>query len=390
MKKGSQGSAAVLSSAVPELPERSMAKQLLGRMLFGLAVFAAFWLTVPVGSAERPLQLGLGALAVGGMLIGVRIPLPGTLLAAAATAAGLGCGVAVDPFLFASAGVFALAERRGTRRIPWWLLVIGVVLAHGTLVLGGDPEDLAFLERTRILLLSAVILAVAWVLGVRTRHAREMAGARARSEERLRLARDVHDALSHSLSAIGVQAGVAAHVETLGEPELRTTLREIEAQSRDSLAELKMLLHRERAEGAPVEPGSATPLPLSAALRDLVRTAERTGLRAELDCSVGVDELPAAVRITVHRMVQEAITNTLRHSTATELMVTVTTDGATLEVAVSDNGHGAPSGFREGHGLRGMRERVELLGGDLRIEGTGDGVTVGLQLPLPGADGVSR
>lgn len=377
-------------SAVPGPSGWSTWKTFLGRLLFGLAVFAAFWLTVPVAVAERPFQLVLGASAVGGMLIGGWVPLPGALVAAAATAVGLACGVSVDPFLLASVGVFAVAERFGSRRFPWWLLVIGIVLGLGTLVLGADPDSLEFVDRTRILLLSALVLAAAWVLGVRTRHAREAAGARARSDERLRLARDVHDALSHSLSAIGVQAGVAAHVEKLGEPGLRTALREIETQSRDSLAELKTLLHRERAEDAAAGPGPVSSLPLSASLSDLVRTAERAGVSVVLDCSGDLDELPATVRATVHRVVQEAITNSRRHSSATELMVTVTTGGVMLEVTVSDNGHGAQCGFREGHGLRGMKERVELLGGELHVESTTAGFTIDVRLPLTGDYGGPR
>lgn len=358
---------------------------LLLRLLFGLAVFAGFWLTVPVVAADRPLQLALGAAAVGGMLVAVQAPLLSSLVAAAATAVGLGCGVTVDPFLLASVGVFAVAERRGSRRFPWWLLVIGITLVLGTLVLGGDPGSTEFVDRTRILLLSALILAAAWVLGVRTRQARETAEARARSAERLRLARDVHDVLSHSLSAIGVQAGVAAHVKTLGEPELRDALREIETQSRDSLAELKALLHRERETFTTSEPDPMASLPLLESLRDLARTAELAGLRVELDYAGDLDELSAPVRRTAYRVAQEAITNALRHAAATELMITVATDNATLDVTVSDNGRSAQAGFRDGHGLTGMRERVEMVGGEMRVEATSSSFTVHARLPLPGA-----
>lgn len=375
------------ASATPGAPEHLTWKVLLGRLLFGLTVFAAFWLTVPVADADRPLQLVLGAAAVGGMLVGVRVPLLGSLVAAAATAGGLGCGVSVDPFLLASVGVLAVAERHGSRRFPWWLLVIGIVMVLGTLVLGGDPGDTEFVDRTRTVLLSALVLAAAWVLGVRTRQARETAEVRARSEERLRLARDVHDVLSHSLSAIGVQAGVAAHIETLGEPELRNALREIEATSRDSLSELTTLLHRERTANTPGEPDSMASLPLAESLRDLVRTAERGGLRVELDCSGDLEELPAPVRTTVHRVAQEAITNALRHAAATELVITVTTDNVALGVTVSDNGQGAQPGFREGHGLTGMRERVELVGGVLHIEDSAAGFTVHSRVPLSGSIG---
>lgn len=373
--------------ALPEVSEHRTWKALLGRLLFGFAVFAAFWLTVPVVDADRRLQLMLGAAAVGGMLVGARVPLLGSLVAATATAAGLGCGVTVDPFLLASVGVLAVAERSASRRFPWWLLVIGFVLTLGTLVLGGDPGSTEFVDRTRTLLLSALVLAAAWALGVRTRQSRETAEARARAEERLRLARDVHDVLSHSLSAIGVQAGVVAHVKTLGESELRDALREIEIQSRGSLAELKALLHRERETDTAMETDPMASLPLAESLRDLVRTAERAGLRVELDFSGDLDGSPAHIRTTVHRVAQEAITNALRHAVGTELMITAATDNTTLDVMVCDNGRGAQVGFGEGHGLTGMRERVEMVGGDLRVEATSAGFTVHARLPRSGGIG---
>lgn len=370
-----------------EASEHRIWKALLGRLLFAIAVFAAFWLTVPVSDADRPLQLVLGAVAVGGTLVGVRFPLLGSLAAAASTGVGLGCGVTADPFLLASVGVLAVAERSRSRRFPWWLLIVGIVLTLGTLVLGGDPGSTEFVDRTRTLLLSALVLTAAWVLGVRTRQSRETAGARARSEERLRLAREVHDVLSHSLSAIGVQAGVVAHVKTLGESELRDALREIETLSRDSLAELKTLLHRERTADAPVEPDPVASLPLTESLRDFVRTAERAGLRMELDFSGDLDGVPPHVRTIVRQVVQEAITNALRHAAATALVITVATDNGMLDVTVRDNGRGVQAGFWEGHGLTGMRERVEMIGGVLQLGGTAAGFTVHSRLPLSRGNG---
>ena len=371
-----------------ESPENRTRKTNLGLLLFGIAVFGVFWLTVPVPETDRPLQVLLGATAVGGMLVGTRAPLLGALVAAVSTGVALGNGVTVDPFLLASVSVLTVAERSRSRRFPWWLLAMGVVLTLGTLILGGDPGSADFVDRARTLLLSALVLAAAWVLGVRTRQSRETAEARARSAERLRLARDVHDVLSHSLSAIGVQAGVAAHVRTLGEPELRDILREIETQSRESLADLKTLLNRERATDAIGEPGYAAPLPPTGSLLDLVRTAERAGLSVKLDCSCDPDELPPLVRSTVHRVVQEAVTNALRHAAATELMISVASDDVTLFLTVSDNGRIASAGFSDGHGLTGMRERVEIIGGDLHLEGTAAGFIVHARLPLSGDTGV--
>lgn len=173
----------------------------------------------------------------------------------------------------------------------------------------------------RGVLLGAVVLAVSWVLGVRTRQAQQVAEEQVRADERLRLARDVHDVLSHSLGAIGVRAGVTAHVDALGEPELREALGAIESQARDSLAELKLLLQRER--DGKLETAAAS-LPLSGILREVSATARLAGLEVDLRYDSEVDQLPPLIRTTVHRVAQEAVTNALRHAGATRLTLTVT------------------------------------------------------------------
>lgn len=351
----------------------------LGTLLFSLTVFAGMWLTVSAPAGLRTWQLVLGVLAVVGTVLSGWFPLVGVFLAGIATALGWSFGVTADPFLMVSVGVLTFAERRGSRRFPWWLLIVWAGLMVTALILGSPPDAAGFEDRMRGALLSAIVLAAAWVLGVRTRQARLEAAARARTDERLRLARDVHDALSHSLGAIGVQAGVAAHVTALGEPELRATLREVESQARSSLLELKSLLHSERS--AVMESDTAS-LPLTGLLRDTARTAERSGLEVEMDIMERIDAVPAAVRTTVHRIVQEAVTNAIRHAKASTLSISATVLDAGVEVVVSDDGIGAPDGVREGHGLTGMRERVALVGGDLSIEPTPTGLTVTAHLPF--------
>ncbi|MFT3798908.1 sensor histidine kinase [Microbacterium sp.] len=351
----------------------------LGVLLFSLAVFAGLWLTVLVSAGWRWPQLMLGAMAVLGAVLSRWVPFTGALLAGVATAVAGGFGVTADPFLLAGVGVFSVAERRGSRRFPWWLFAACALLALAALVLGNPPGAQEFEVRMRGVLLSAVVLVAAWVLGVRTRQVRQEAAARARTEERLRLARDVHDVLSHSLGVIGVRAGVAAHVTALGEVELRETLREVESQARSSLAELKGLLQRERADETETTTAS---LPLTGLLRDVANTAERSGLRVELDCSESLDRLPVIVRTTVYRVVQEAVTNSIRHAAASTLHICAVWADATVEVTVRDDGIGARDGVREGHGLTGMRERVALAGGHLRIDLTSEGFAVTARLPL--------
>ena len=354
----------------------------LGVLLFAVAVFVGLWLTVPVSAGSRWPQLTLGAVAVLGALLSRWVPFTGALLAGIVTAIAWGFGVTADPFLLAGVGVFAVAERRGSRRFPWWLFAVCVLLVLAALVLGNPPEVQGFDVRMRGVLLSAVVLVAAWVLGVRTRQARQEAAGRARVDERSRLARDVHDVLSHSLGAIGVRAGVAAHVTALGEAELRGSLREVESQARSSLAELKGLLQRERSGEPESTPAS---LPLTGLLRDVASTAERSGLRVELDCPESLDRLPVVVRTTVYRVVQEAVTNSIRHAAASTLRISAALTDATVDVTVRDDGIGARDSIREGHGLIGMRERVALAGGHLRLDLTSEGFAVTARLPL--ADG---
>lgn len=245
--------------------------------------------------------------------------------------------------------------------------------------LGLDAEGVE--GRFRGLLLSAVVLSASWVLGVRTRQVRVEVAARSRAEERLRLARDVHDVLSHSLGTIGVQAGVAAHVSSLSEDDLRVLLRDIEGDARESLKELKELLQRERAGDADAD-WAPSSLRLTALLEDIGQSAERAGLRTRLDIAALVDALPAAAGSTVHRVVQEAVTNAIRHASASSLVIAVRVSDDGVNVEVRDDGHGAPDGLREGYGLTGMRERIALAGGTLSVAATARGFSVAATLPL--------
>ena len=343
----------------------------------GLVIVAVLWLTVvPLGVADRSAQAVLAAVALAGVVITVRLPVIAAIVTGLATCAAWLLGDTADPFVLTGFAVFVMAERRGSRRFPWWMF--GAAAGVALVMLGFSAEGSE--GRFRYLLLSAVVLAAAWVLGVRTRELQRESAARSRAEERLRLARDVHDVLSHSLGTIGMQAGIAAHVSSLGESDLRDVLREVEVSARGSLAELMGLLQRERPdETASGEASSA--LSLTATLTDLARSAERGNLRVQLHIIGDIDGLPAAVRTTVHRIVQEAVTNCVRHAAASALIIRVHTAGAGVLVEVIDDGRGGTPSGRDGHGLTGMRERVAILGGTLQIDTAAPGFTVLATLP---------
>lgn len=351
-------------------------------LVLGLAVVVALWLTViPADATFRWIQILLASSAVAGLLVSRYRPLPGVILTGAATAAAWLLGVTTDPCVLTGFAVFLLAERRGIRRIPRWLPAWGLLLFAGLLVFSAAGIE----ERLRWIVLSSIVLAGAWALGVRTAQARREAAARSRAEERLRLARDVHDVLSHSLGTIGVQAGVAAHVSTLDEKDLRGVLRDIEDGARSSMSELKLLLQHERQD-------QTASLPPAAALADVIAAAERVGIAAELNVRGDLQAIPAAARTTTLRIVQEAVTNTIRHTKASAMTVELQLSPEGIRICVADNGRGSANAIAEGHGLRGIRERAELMGGTLSIdsESTGLGITAWLPITIPAEAEESR
>ncbi len=218
----------------------------------------------------------------------------------------------------------------------------------------------------------------------RAERTREEEARRRVAEERLRIARDLHDLLAHSITLIGVRTSVAAHVlsedpDRLDRAAVAKALDDIADTCRSARGELRTTLEVLRDDGPPDERG---PLPGLGALPDLAATARDAGAKVEL--AVLADAVPAAVGAAAYRIVQEALTNAVRHGGRADLTVRVGVhecDGA-LHVDVTDDGLGsgvAPPGF----GLVGMRERVRSVGGTLTA-GPRDreGFAVNAVLPL--------
>ncbi len=234
----------------------------------------------------------------------------------------------------------------------------------------------------------------AWLIGSFVRHSRERAlleaaaAARERAaqdavaEERSRLARELHDIVSHNLSVVVLQAGGA---RAQGNRAPAGTLEKIERSSREALVEMRRLLGvlREQPDEA-----SLAPQPGIRHLEELATTMRAAGLPVELSIDGDHHDLPPALDLSAYRIVQEALTNTLKHAGAAHARVWIRRSADTLTIEVVDDGAGAPrldhSGT--GHGLVGMRERVALFGGELeaapRPEG---GFAVCARLPLANA-----
>jgi signal transduction histidine kinase len=203
------------------------------------------------------------------------------------------------------------------------------------------------------------------------------------TEERLRIARELHDVVAHSMSLIAVQAGVGAHVISTDIPAAEHALEVIADTSRRALEETRSMLGmlREEAEDGTRPPSQG--LDDIPALVDDVRAA---GLEVTLVRS-GVPEIDAAVSLTGFRIVQESLTNVIKHSAAATATVTVMASPAALDVDVIDPGPArpAPSTPPSGRGLGGLDERVRLIGGAVEYGARGDGFRVHATLPTAGS-----
>ncbi|MEU4033035.1 sensor histidine kinase [Streptomyces collinus] len=200
----------------------------------------------------------------------------------------------------------------------------------------------------------------------RAERTREEEARRRVAEERLRIARDLHDVVAHHIALVNVQAGVAAHVMDRRPDQAKEALAHVREASRSALDELRATVGLLRQSGdpeAPTEPASGL-----SRLEDLAGTFRSAGLPVEVARADHGTALPAAVDLAAYRIVQEALTNVRKHAgTDARAEVSVVRVGPHIEVTVLDDGTGAGGepGAGGGHGLLGMRERVTALGGTL-------------------------
>ncbi len=238
------------------------------------------------------------------------------------------------------------------------------------------------------------LLAVAEVIRARGQraaaleHSRQEELRRRAGEERMRIARDLHDVVAHNISVINVQANTALHLMDRQPDRARSALTTINEVSGQALVELRSVLGVLRAvdEGAP-----RAPAPGLARLGDLADTAAAAGLAVHVEESGPRGPLPADVDLAAYRIVQEALTNSARHSGGTNATVRIVYGEDALMVEVRDDGPLRPAGsppgqpHGAGRGIAGMTERAAALGGTLRARPRpGGGFTVRARLPLHG------
>jgi signal transduction histidine kinase len=251
---------------------------------------------------------------------------------------------------------------------------------------------------------TAPVVAAAWLLGrfvgdrriyaaqleARTaelERAREELARRAVAEERLRIARELHDVVAHSMSVIAVQSGVGAVVADSQPEEARKALAAIEATSRAALDELRRLLGVLRQDGEPQ--GSLAPVPGLADLDSLLAELAKAGLAVRLRVEGTRPQVPPGVDLSAYRIVQEALTNVVKHAGPAQAQVVVVGYGdQEITMEITDDGRGAAvlagdGRAGSGHGLIGMRERVALFDGDLEAgPRSGGGFRVAARLPF--------
>ncbi|MFJ8109502.1 sensor histidine kinase [Streptomyces sp. NPDC096132] len=374
---------------VGEWPARlpPVAVDLLPGVVVLAAMVAVRLAEAPESGGPLPAGLALAAVIAGSLAARRRWPLTAYAIGTAGLAVEalwVGPGQ-LTPFanLF---GVYSLGlYATPGRAVLGTLLVPPGVLAHFA------PRDQSAAAPVAVVFVWLLVWAVGYGTARRHREARERR-ALARREavlgERVRIARELHDIVGHSVNAMLVQAGAGRMVLATEPERTRELLLSVERTGRDALAELDRLLGVLRAEegGGKGEVGDGVDEDW-AGLGRLLRPLADAGLTVRLRVAPDARDLPPDVRSSVHRIVQEALTNALRHGRARTAEVTVRRqddgDGRTLLVRVVDEGDGPVPHYRPGRGLRGIGERAAALGGHVEHGGAvGGGFALSVALPL--------
>jgi signal transduction histidine kinase len=343
------------------------------------------------GSLFSP-QYPLGAvdwvlLAVGPVALIVRrwYPVPVLCVSFAVTLTPSGSGFAHVSFVVA----FFVAATAGKRYAAWLVLASAFVW---TIWLAPVAYGYRIPPLNDMLLLAGWVLALAIAAeatriraerAAATRASRQLDQRRHQSEERLRIARDLHDVIGHNISLINVQASMGLDLMDSQPEQARAALSAIKSASKEALEELRTMLITLRRDDD-VAPRS--PTPGLDRLPELIELTTAAGLTVEVEVSGTAPPLPAAVQLAAYRIIQESLTNVARHAGRARVTVRVTYDDATMRVEIDDDGKARSEGFAAigtGTGITGMRERATALGGDLTAgPRPGGGFRVSARLPV--------
>jgi signal transduction histidine kinase len=390
---------------VPEVLRRRSAQDLLVGLVFTVSVVAITFKLDP-GQPGRDLDVvGVACMLAAGtaLVFRRRWPLPVLATVLAATVIYMVRDYPGGPFylgVFVAVGTVA-SELDTRRALPPVAASMAVLALAGLLVDTADDPGWAHL-----LYLTWSI--VAFLIGKAIRDRRELLGSlrdrnrqleetreeealRRVAEERVRIARDLHDIVAHNIAAISLQAASAAYVADIRPDQAREALLTIRQASRQTLDELRSTLDVLRAgdEAAPL-----APTPGLADLPDLLDSVTRSGVPVRIEQRGVRPEVPGAVDCAAYRIVQESLTNVMRHAGTATATVIVDHRSDALDLLVEDDGRGStPAGRGDpggsngtGHGIAGMRERASALGGTVEAgPRQGGGYRVRAHLPFEAA-----
>ena len=339
----------------------------------------------------RSLDLGAYALVVAAalaLLLRRRAPVTGLVLCGLAISVYLAVRYPYGPILLCGpAAAYAVAARLPWRAAVGWIAAFTLVTGVAPM-LGRSPDEGWLTHVAWLGAWSAAVSGVAAVGAAVQVRRRSEAGVRAEqarravSEERLQMAQDVHDGVGHALAVIALHSGVALHVLERDPARARELLDSIQATSRDALEGLRADLDRLR---SPEGMASRRPVPVLEDLPVLLARMREGGLVLHERVEPCPD-VPEELAATAYRIVQESLTNVLRHAGDTPAWVHVTCRSGTLVVDVRDRGPAAPdpTAVAMGSGISGMRRRAEAVGGRLTAgPGPDGGFVVHAELPLP-------
>jgi len=358
--------------------------------LVDLVIAVAVWLPTVAVATRRPHPVATALLVTVGTLPLLRrrqAPLAAVIATTVVTGAIILLQSALLPLQLAVALYTLAASGESRTRRGLGLAAIGAVAVALTIANGDDEfGSTAF---------HVVFLAAAWLLGdaigARRAYVREIErkaerlererlteARRVIAEEQARIGRELHDVVAHALSVIVVQAGAAQEVFELDPKLAGAPIRAIDRAARSALADLRRVLGTVHPEA------EYEPQPGLARLDGLIDQVRATGLEVALEIEGALQPLPASVDLSAYRIIQEALTNTLKHADARRARVRVRY-GDELLLQIRDDGRGEGPGSRAGNGLTGMRERVAMLGG--RVEASSPasgGYVVTAEIPLGG------
>jgi signal transduction histidine kinase len=356
------------SSHGPPLPLRLVAAAVLAIIQVAGTFGAAH--AQPLAHRVDGVAIALLLAAPVSVLLVRRFPWAAALLTGAATAAFISLGYPLGPVFFGFAAVLVITVVRGLRLVAW-AVVLGVLVATATTHLVADGtvnwQGLGILVAwTGIVFAVAELVRVRRDRAVSFRQASQERRRRQAGEERLRIAQELHDVVAHHMSLINVQAGVALHLAERRPENVEPALQAIKDASKEALTELRSLIDVLRDDQFPAP---RAPAPTLAAIDEIVERSAHAGLTVTKSIEGQPRPLVATVELAAYRIVQEAITNVVRHAHATQASVVIGYGDDTVTLRVDDNGVGGPRALRlePGNGLRGMHERAAALGGQLQV-----------------------